>query len=375
MKNLITISLSLLGLSAVGSAGENGLDGAAPKALATSAAARNTWLQLYKNSGAGDAFDSETIKGAATAEHVANEFQAGGVHAIEQTVGSDVQYKNYRSDGTILMLAAPAKGGVDVLDVASAELAPTPGTTMQFMAPDATKGGVDGEAAAQSYLGRASWCLLLASVVPRRSSSAKGAAWRLSVVGYLVIWGDATRVAAETSVRGRSGRSDDNTKSKTKTNNAPRAPAGGLAQRRALTGYVMDDDSIRDAVVAWFADQSAAETTYGHISTWETGDDGVDLGYAFYYTPCEATSCGVAWVAAVRCGGSGGTMTDGTIRTAVAAWVSNPTVAEETYGHISTWATGGVTDMSYLFCAYYDATDRPLCNNAAASFNEDIGAA
>ena len=68
------------------------------------------------------------------------------LHAIEQTVGSDVQYENYRSDGTILMLAA--KGGVDVLDVASAELAPTPGTTMQF------KGGVDEEEAAQSYLGR-----------------------------------------------------------------------------------------------------------------------------------------------------------------------------------------------------------------------------
>ena len=33
-------------------AGENCLDGAAPKALATSAAARNTWLQLYKNYGA-----------------------------------------------------------------------------------------------------------------------------------------------------------------------------------------------------------------------------------------------------------------------------------------------------------------------------------
>merc|ERR1711981_1081142 len=115
--------------------------------------------------------------------------------------------------------AAPdaTKGGVDVLDVASAELAPTPGTTMQFMAPDATKGGVDEEEAAQSYLGRTSWCLfqVLASVVPRRSSSAKGAAWRSSVVGYLVIWGDATRVAAETSVRSHSGRSDDNTKSKT----------------------------------------------------------------------------------------------------------------------------------------------------------------
>ena len=78
-----------------------------------------------------------------------------------------------------------AKGGVDVLDVASAELAPTPGTTMQF------KGGVDEEEAAQSYLGRTSWCLfqVLASVVPRRSSSAMGAAWRSSIVGYLLIWG------------------------------------------------------------------------------------------------------------------------------------------------------------------------------------------
>merc|ERR1739841_216471 len=173
------------------------------------------------------------------------------------------------------MLAAPTKGGVDVLDVASAGLPLVPGTILMLEAPDATKGGVDGEAAAQSYLGRTSWCIfqVLASVVPRRSSSAMGAAWRSSVVGYLVIWGDATRVAAETSVRGRSGRSDDNTKSKTmtRTNNPPRAPAGGFAQRRALTGYAMDDTTIRTAVAAWFADQSAAEAAYGHISTWETG--------------------------------------------------------------------------------------------------------
>ena len=56
----------------------------------------------------------------------------------------------------------------------------------------------------------------------------------------------------------------------TKTNNPPHAAAGSLAQRRVLTGYVMDDDSIRDAVAAWFADQSAAEAVYGHISTRET---------------------------------------------------------------------------------------------------------
>jgi len=63
-------------------------------------------------------------------------------------------------------------------------------------------------------------------------------------------------------------------------------------------------------------------------------------------------------------------MDDSTIRTAVTAWLADPTAAETTYGHISTWETGGVTDMSYLFCALgWDE-----CNSAAASFNEDIGA-
>ena len=45
-------------------------------------------------------------------------------------------------------------------------------------------------------------------------------------------------------------------------------------------------------------------------------------------------------------------MTNSKIRTAVAAWLSNSASAEVTYGHISTWETGGVTDMSYLFCGY-----------------------
>jgi hypothetical protein len=36
--------------------------------------------------------------------------------------------------------------------------------------------------------------------------------------------------------------------------------------RRALTGYVMDDSTIRTAVTAWFDDRSGAEATYGHIS-------------------------------------------------------------------------------------------------------------
>ena len=33
------------------------------------------------------------------------------------------------------------------------------------------------------------------------------------------------------------------------------------------TGYVMDDTSIRTAVAAWLSNATAAEATYGHIST------------------------------------------------------------------------------------------------------------
>ena len=63
---------------------------------------------------------------------------------------------------------------------------------------------------------------------------------------------------------------------------------------------------------------------------------------------------------------------DASIRTAVAAWLSNSASAEATYGHISTWETGGVTDLSYLFCSY--GYLHVSCNTAAVSFNEDIGA-
>ena len=41
--------------------------------------------------------------------------------------------------------------------------------------------------------------------------------------------------------------------------------------RSALAGYVFDDSSIRTAVDAWLSNPAAAEATYGHISTWETG--------------------------------------------------------------------------------------------------------
>ena len=71
-------------------------------------------------------------------------------------------------------------------------------------------------------------------------------------------------------------------------------------------------------------------------------------------------------------------MDDTTIRTAVAAWLADPTTAETTYGHISTWETGGVTDMTHLFCVRQDWMDdyssHDNCVLSTSSFNEDIGA-
>ena len=102
-------------------------------------------------------------------------------------------------------------------------------------------------------------------------------------------------------------------------------------------------------------------------------------------TQCESTSCGV-----VRGRSEGGicvtpapTSFDGafgdeSIRTAVADWLADATAAEATYGHISTWETSGVTDMSWLFCVRQDWMEgdsyQDDCVLSTSSFNEDIGA-
>jgi surface protein len=92
-------------------------------------------------------------------------------------------------------------------------------------------------------------------------------------------------------------------------------------------------------------------------------DDDVNMFEAFGGTLCESTYCGVMWetnTGDCDVSRTGNVMVDWKIRWAVAAWLSDSAAAEATYGHISTWATGGVTSMSSLF--------------AGSSFNEDIGA-
>ena len=78
---------------------------------------------------------------------------------------------------------------------------------------------------------------------------------------------------------------------------------------------------------------------------------------------------------------SGYVMTDSNIYTARDAWLADATAAEAAYGHISTWKTGGVTDMANLFCAHenngdcaWQWNDHAAPRTAAASFNEDISA-
>ena len=51
----------------------------------------------------------------------------------------------------------------------------------------------------------------------------------------------------------------------------------------AMASSALDNDSIRTAVAAWLADPTAAEATYGHISTWDTADV-VDMEKLFHFS-------------------------------------------------------------------------------------------
>ena len=53
------------------------------------------------------------------------------------------------------------------------------------------------------------------------------------------------------------------------------------------------------------------------------------------------------------------------LQSAVSAWCSSPATAEPIYGHISTWDTSRVTDMSWLFYSHCAKRE---------TFNDDISA-
>ena len=77
------------------------------------------------------------------------------------------------------------------------------------------------------------------------------------------------------------------------------------------------------------------------------------------------------------------TASDASIRSAVRLWLSDKSAAEVKYGHISTWETGGVTDMDFLFCVRAgwmdemdknDFLDSCVLPASASSFNDGISA-
>ena len=68
-------------------------------------------------------------------------------------------------------------------------------------------------------------------------------------------------------------------------------------------------------------------------------------------------------------------ITDANIGDAVAlcAWESDQPNCTATYGHISFWDTGSVTNMDYLFCRDNGDSDNDnKCSLSNADFNEDI---
>ena len=225
--------------------------------------------------------------------------------------------------------------------LASAEPPPVAGAILMLAAPDAshaTKGGVDEEE------GRASWWLfqflaiLLELVLGlfvfgrmRRSSAAKGAAWRSCIVGYLLIWPEIPLVAAAaaTSVRDYAITKS----SKIKTNESPSSSVQSLEQRRELSSYVMDDTLIRPTIIAWFDDRAAVEATYGQISTWDTS--GVTDMFMLF---CVRQS----WM-------------DGE------SWWDDCVLTTSSFNeNIGAWDTSGVTRMYGMFLG-------------ASSFNQNIG--
>ena len=146
-----------------------------------------------------------------------------------------------------------------------------------------------------------------------------------------------------------------------------------------IGGWAVDSVTSMDGM---FAGASAFNQDLGwcldegvKFDTWGAGQTFQD---AFSNTRCASTSCGVVQNDGNGvCQITGYVMTDDTIRTAVAAWVSDATAAEATYGHISTWATSGVTDMSWLFCVrqdYMDGDSQSDCVLSTSSFNDNIGA-
>ncbi|CAH0373340.1 unnamed protein product [Pelagomonas calceolata] len=131
----------------------------------------------------------------------------------------------------------------------------------------------------------------------------------------------------------------------------------------AVAGIAMDDNTIRTAVTEWLSDASAAEATYGHISTWETG--GVTDMSKLFYLMAFNDDVG-AWDTSGVTSMSGMFMSS-TFNQDIGAWDTSAVrtmdymfyYASSFNRPIGDWIVDSITDMRYMFW-YASAFDQDL---------------
>ena len=73
----------------------------------------------------------------------------------------------------------------------------------------------------------------------------------------------------------------------------------------------------------------------------------------------------------VRGGGAYEFTSKAELKAACEMWMTDQSTAQATYGHISTFGTGQITDMSYLFCGE-SSLPQHGCNTVFQNFDEDV---
>ena len=150
-------------------------------------------------------------------------------------------------------------------------------------------------------------------------------------------------------------------------------------------GYMFDSASSFNQDLGWCVDEDDVFDAEGDMAGAHSSTRfGGSIQQAFSGTQCASTSCGVVQE------GWCGVFSSRNIEKAVAAWLADatyggPSAAEATYGHISTWKTDKVTDMSSLFYgassfnedisgwAVHSVTDMRYMFAYASAFNQDLG--